>query len=95
MPVAVDTSGRIYDDFLRLLFLHAHREASVLANEIPEETDQFRFLRAACLDNIKGSVGLILAKTSAMRISIYRLICHLGLLYHYRVSFVLGVLHHS
>eukprot|EP00001_Collodictyon_triciliatum_P160539 28208_3 len=23
MPVAVDTSGRIYDDFLRLLFLHA------------------------------------------------------------------------
>jgi hypothetical protein len=26
MTVAVDTSGRIYDDFLRLLFLHAHRE---------------------------------------------------------------------
>jgi hypothetical protein len=25
MPVAVDTSGRIYADFLRLLFLHAHR----------------------------------------------------------------------
>ena len=23
MPVAVDTSDRIYDDFLRLLFLHA------------------------------------------------------------------------
>ena len=48
-PVAVDTSGRIYDDFLRLLF---------------------RFLRAACLVNIKGSVGLILAKASAMRIFI-------------------------
>ena len=32
---------------------------------------QFRFLRAACfgLVNLKGSVGLILAKTSAMRIS--------------------------
>ena len=38
MPVAVDTSGRIYDDFLRLLFLPAHREASDLANEIPEES---------------------------------------------------------
>jgi hypothetical protein len=38
MPVAVDTSGRIYDDFLRLLFLHAHREASALANDIPEES---------------------------------------------------------
>jgi hypothetical protein len=27
--------------------------------------------------------------------SLYRLICHLGHLYHYRVSFVLDVLHHS
>jgi hypothetical protein len=26
---------------------------------------------------------------------LYRLICHLGLLHHYRVSFVLDVLHHS
>ena len=70
MPVAVDTTGRIYDDFSRLLFLHAHREASALANELPEESDQFRFLRAACFANIKGSVGLILAKTSVMQISI-------------------------
>ena len=70
MPVAVDTAGRIYEDFSRLLFLHAHREASALTNEIPEESEQFRFLRAACFANIKGSVGLILAKASAMRISI-------------------------
>jgi hypothetical protein len=70
MPVAVDTAGRIYEDFSSLLFLHAHREASALANEIPEESEQFRFLRAACFANIKGSVGLILAKASAMRISI-------------------------
>ena len=70
MSVAVDTSGRIYDDFLRLLFLHAHREALALANDIPEESGHFRFLRAACLANFKGSVGLILAKASAMRISI-------------------------
>jgi hypothetical protein len=70
MPVAVDTSGRVYDDFNRLLFLHAHREASPLANELPEESDQFGFLRATCLPNLKGSVGLILAKASAMRISI-------------------------
>ena len=45
MPVAVDTSVRIYDDFSRLLFLHAHREASALTNELPEESGQFRFLR--------------------------------------------------
>jgi hypothetical protein len=70
MPVVVDTSGRVYDDFSRLLFLHAHREASDLSNEIPEESEQFRFLRAACYPNIKGSVGLILAKASTIRISI-------------------------
>jgi hypothetical protein len=70
MPVAVDKSDRIYDDFLRLLFLHVHREASALPNEIPEETGQFCFLHADCLSNIKGSVGLILAKASDMRISI-------------------------
>ena len=68
--MAVDTSGRIYDDFSRLLFPHVHRDVSALPNEIPEESDQFRFLRAACFANIKGSVGLILAKASAMRISI-------------------------
>ncbi len=70
MPTTVDTSGRVYDDLNRLLFLHAHSEASALTNELPEESDQFRILRATCLDNLKGSVGLILAKSSDMRISI-------------------------
>ncbi len=70
LPAAADTTGRVYDDFSRLLFLHAHGEASALSNEIPEESGQFRFLRAACYTNIKGSVGLILAKASTMRISI-------------------------
>jgi hypothetical protein len=70
LPAAADTTGRVYDDFSRLLFLDAHREASALDNEIPEESGQFRFLRVARYANIKGSVGLILAKASAMRISI-------------------------
>jgi hypothetical protein len=70
LPAVVDTTGRLYDDFSRLLFLHTHRKASVLTNEIPEESDQFLFLRAACYVNIKGSMGLILAKPSDMRISI-------------------------
>ncbi len=70
MPVAVDTSDHIYDDFLRLLFLHAHREVSALANDIPEDSGHFRFLRTACLANIKRSVRLILKKASVMRISI-------------------------
>jgi hypothetical protein len=70
IPVAVDTSGRIYDDFLRFLFLHTHREASALTNDISEESGHFRFLRDVCLVNNKGSVGLILVKASVMRISI-------------------------
>ncbi len=70
LPTGVDTTGRLHDDFSRLLFLNTHRESSVLTNEIPEESGQFRFLRAAFYANIKGSVGLILANSSVMRISI-------------------------
>ena len=70
IPLAVDTTGRMYDEFIRLLFLHAHREASALDNELPEESDKFRFLRASCFANLKGSVGLIMVKGSTMWISI-------------------------
>ena len=48
MSGTVDTSGRIYDDFSRLLFLHTNRESSVLSNEIPEESGQFRLIRVVC-----------------------------------------------
>ncbi len=41
LPTAVDTSGHY--DFIRLMFLHAHREASALVNELPEESDQLHF----------------------------------------------------
>jgi hypothetical protein len=70
LPTPADTTGRVYDDFSRLLFLDVHREASTLVNEIPEESTQFRFLRAAHYVNIKGSVGLILERVLDMRISI-------------------------
>jgi hypothetical protein len=35
-----------------------------------EESDHLRFLRAAGLATLKGSVGLILAEASALKISI-------------------------
>ena len=70
IPLDVDTTGRLYGEFIRLLFLHAHREASSLANNFPEESDQFRFRRASCFADLKGAVGLIMAKSSVMRISI-------------------------
>jgi hypothetical protein len=47
----------IHDEFLRLLFLHDHREASALDNELPEESDKFRFLHHSCFGNLKGTVG--------------------------------------
>jgi hypothetical protein len=58
LPIAVSTSGRVYEDFARLLFLHSHRETSILTGELPEESEQFRFLRASRSVNLKGSVGL-------------------------------------
>jgi hypothetical protein len=70
LPIAVSTSGRVYEDFTRLLFLHEYREDSFLTGELPEESEQFRFLRASRLSNLKGSIGLILAKASAMRVTI-------------------------
>jgi hypothetical protein len=56
----------MYDEFIRLSFLHTHREASALTNELPEESDHFRFLRASSFAHLKGAVGLIMAKASAM-----------------------------
>ena len=70
LPIAVSTSGRVYEDFPRLFFLHTHREASILSGELPEESEQFRFFRASRLANLKDSVGLILAKVSVIRVTI-------------------------
>ena len=70
LSLSVDTSDRLYDDFLYLIFLYDHREESVLGNELLEECDQFRFFHTSCLSNLKGSFGLILTKSSGMRISI-------------------------
>jgi hypothetical protein len=67
IPLTVDTTGCLYDDFIRLLLLQAHREASVLFNDLSEDLDQFRFLRASCFANLKGAVGLIMVKASATR----------------------------
>jgi hypothetical protein len=52
--------GWLVRRFLRFLFLHAPHGASVLPKELPKESDQFRFFRAACLAHLQGSVGLIL-----------------------------------
>ena len=58
----MSTSGCVYEDFVLLFFLHSHREASILTGELPEESDQFSFFRAARLANLKGSAGLTVPK---------------------------------
>jgi hypothetical protein len=40
LSVVVITSGRVYEDFTRLLFLHTHREPSILTTG-REESEQF------------------------------------------------------
>ena len=66
----MSTSGRVYDDFTRLIFLHTHRKVSILSGELPEGSEQFRFFRPSYLANLKVSVGLTLAKSSAMLVTI-------------------------
>jgi hypothetical protein len=62
LPAAADTTGRVYDDFSRLLFLHAHRETSTLANEISEESGQFRFLRSGHYVNTVSLISFGVSK---------------------------------
>ena len=50
--------------------IRQHTSALTCSGDTYEESDQFRFLRPVCLANLKGSVVLILAKTSGMRVSI-------------------------
>ena len=70
MSVPVNTSCRFYVDFLCFLFFHPHREVSTFTGALPEESDQFRFLRPTCLTNLRVSVGLILDKTSTMMVTV-------------------------
>ena len=63
---------RVYfqEEFWYLLFLHVNRESSDVPGELSEESVQFRFIRASCWDNLKGSIGLTLTKASTMRVTI-------------------------
>jgi hypothetical protein len=75
LPAIVSTSTRMHGEFLRLLFLHAHREteAHFTATGMPSQrnqSDSFRFKRAACYQSLKSKVGLAAAKAAALRINL-------------------------
>ncbi len=67
------TSSRMHGEFLRLLFLQAHREttAHFIATGLPSQQNRsdnvFRFKRAAFYMGLKSKVGLVAAKASALR----------------------------
>ena len=70
------TSSRMHNEFLRLLFLQAHREttAHFIATGLPSQQNRsdnaFRFKRAAFYMGLKSKVGLVAAKASALRINL-------------------------
>ena len=73
------TSGRLQAEFIRLLFLHAHREAEEHVKHIlgmtgvaaqPNISDGYlKSKRAAFLNALKCKKGLIPAKAAPMRIN--------------------------
>ena len=67
MPVAVNTSGRVYDDFVRLLSLHVHREDSASESDqfscvhrIFPENYQFRELPSSFRDSLFNALRFFL-----------------------------------
>ncbi len=75
MPIIASTSGRLHSEFVRLLFLQAHRETdrffAVSGVPLAQSTSgQFHFKRAAFSSNLKSKVGNILAKAAALRITL-------------------------
>jgi len=75
LPTITSTSTRMHGEFLRVLFLQAHREteAHFTATGMPSrrnQSDSFRFKRAAFFQLLKSKVGLAAAKAAALRINI-------------------------
>ena len=75
MPAIASTSGRLHSEFVRLLFLQAHREtdrffAASGVQLAQSDRGQFHYKRAAFLAQLKSRVGLTLAKAAALRITL-------------------------
>jgi hypothetical protein len=75
MPAIASTSGRFYSEFIRLLFLQAHRETDRFFAASGVQLAQYTsglfhqyFRRAAFLATLKAKVGSTLAKAAAPRL---------------------------
>ena len=76
MPVITSTSGRLHGEFIRLLFLQAHRETDLFFAASGVQPVQhtsggiFTFKRAAFLTQLKAKVDSSLAKAAAMCVNL-------------------------
>ena len=73
MPAITSTSARKHGEFLRLVFLQAHRETMDYFHftGVPAQPNQdlLRFRRAAFCSGLESKIGLIAAKTAALRVN--------------------------
>jgi hypothetical protein len=76
MPAIAGTNGRLHSEFIRLLFLQAHREtdrffaASGVQSAQSTTSGFFHFRRAAFSSMLKSKCDSILAKASALRVNL-------------------------
>ena len=74
MTAIASTSGRLHSEFIRLLFLQAHRETDHFFTVSGVQSAQFdrgflHFRRTAFSSILKSHVSNILVKTAALRIN--------------------------
>ena len=75
MPAIASTSGRLHNEFVRLLFLQTHREIDRFFAASGVQLAQshrgfFHYLRTAFSVQLKSKVGLTLPKSSSLRITL-------------------------
>ena len=75
MPAIASTSARLHYEFVRLLFLQAHRETdrffAASGVQLAQSTSGlFHFRRAAFSSQLKAKVGSTLAKAAALRVNL-------------------------
>jgi hypothetical protein len=75
IPAIPSTSGKLHSEFVRLLFLQAHREthrffAASGVQSAHSTSGQFHFRRTAFAQQLKSKVGLALVKAEDLRINL-------------------------
>jgi hypothetical protein len=75
MPTIASTSGRFHSEFVRLLFLQAHRETdrffAASGVQLAQSTSgQFHYKHAAFSSQLKGKVGSTLTKAAVLRVNL-------------------------